>query len=271
MQLRVPAGALVLTLEGEPSPVVFEVRLDVWDHWLSIANEQTRRAELTHARVLDAQREGDEDVRIRALEAEFRASMQAIAATAFAVDALYAAVKERSAADDVIGGATDDRRKARYRQIAETLRRAFRIQRGTDKLEEFLRRLFELRNWAVHAPNDFRRPVEHPDLGLGVEWRFVAYSAMNARTLLDATVSLLEQIFRFAEERSSEIVREWAQSGEERLRLALPVDAAAPEEQVHYTSRETALAAFAGAAPIDPERFRADLDGLVEQDPAPRG
>jgi hypothetical protein len=35
-------------------------------------------------------------------------------------------------------------------------------------------------------------------------------------------------------------------------------------------NRDAALAAFAEAAPIDPERFRADVDRLADQDPAPR-
>jgi antitoxin (DNA-binding transcriptional repressor) of toxin-antitoxin stability system len=34
---------------------------------------------------------------------------------------------------------------------------------------------------------------------------------------------------------------------------------------------EAAVAAMSGAAPVDGERFRADVDALLNQDPAPRG
>jgi antitoxin (DNA-binding transcriptional repressor) of toxin-antitoxin stability system len=37
-----------------------------------------------------------------------------------------------------------------------------------------------------------------------------------------------------------------------------------------FVSRESALAAFTGAARVDSTRFRADVDRLVDQDPAPR-
>ncbi|MBA2419569.1 MAG: hypothetical protein H0V57_00385 [Thermoleophilaceae bacterium] len=44
-----------------------------------------------------------------------------------------------------------------------------------------------------------------------------------------------------------------------------------PVQRHRFVSREIALAAFSSAAPVDPARFRADLDRLVDQDPAPRG
>jgi antitoxin (DNA-binding transcriptional repressor) of toxin-antitoxin stability system len=38
-----------------------------------------------------------------------------------------------------------------------------------------------------------------------------------------------------------------------------------------HVSAEAVVAAFAGAPAIDGARFRADLDAVVDQDPAPRG
>jgi antitoxin (DNA-binding transcriptional repressor) of toxin-antitoxin stability system len=38
-----------------------------------------------------------------------------------------------------------------------------------------------------------------------------------------------------------------------------------------FVSATAVAAAFAGAAPIDRERFRRDLDALVDQDASPRG
>ncbi len=37
-----------------------------------------------------------------------------------------------------------------------------------------------------------------------------------------------------------------------------------------FVAREAVLAAFARAAPIEPTRFRGDLDGMIDQDPMPR-
>ena len=44
-----------------------------------------------------------------------------------------------------------------------------------------------------------------------------------------------------------------------------------PVRRQRHVSRDAALAAFAHAAPVDAERFRADVDRLADQDPTPRG
>lgn len=44
-----------------------------------------------------------------------------------------------------------------------------------------------------------------------------------------------------------------------------------PVARRRFVSRDVAIAAFARSAPIDPERFRADLDRRADQDPTLRG
>jgi len=43
-----------------------------------------------------------------------------------------------------------------------------------------------------------------------------------------------------------------------------------PMRRRRFVAVDQVLAAFADAAPIDPERFRTDLDAFVNQDPTPR-
>ena len=43
-----------------------------------------------------------------------------------------------------------------------------------------------------------------------------------------------------------------------------------PVPRKRFVSREAALAAFAGSAAIDAQRFREDLDADLDQDPQPR-
>jgi antitoxin (DNA-binding transcriptional repressor) of toxin-antitoxin stability system len=54
-------------------------------------------------------------------------------------------------------------------------------------------------------------------------------------------------------------------------RNGVPVGELTPVRRRRYVARETALAAFATAAAIDVDRFRADVDGHLDQDPTPRG
>jgi hypothetical protein len=50
----------------------------------------------------------------------------------------------------------------------------------------------------------------------------------------------------------------------------VPVGELTPVRRRRYVARETALAAFATAAAIDADRFRADVDRHLDQDPTPR-
>lgn len=54
-------------------------------------------------------------------------------------------------------------------------------------------------------------------------------------------------------------------------RSGVPVGELTPVQRRRFVARDAALAAFSHAAPIDAARFRADIDRLADQDPAPRG
>ena len=44
-----------------------------------------------------------------------------------------------------------------------------------------------------------------------------------------------------------------------------------PVPRRRFVGADAVLAAFAGAPPIDPERFRTDVDAVLDEDPTPRG
>jgi prevent-host-death family protein len=54
-------------------------------------------------------------------------------------------------------------------------------------------------------------------------------------------------------------------------RNGVPVGELTPVRQRRFVSAEVVVAAFASAPDLDAERFRADIDALVDQDPVPRG
>jgi antitoxin (DNA-binding transcriptional repressor) of toxin-antitoxin stability system len=54
-------------------------------------------------------------------------------------------------------------------------------------------------------------------------------------------------------------------------RNGVPVGELAPLRKRQFVTVDAALAAFAGAPAIAPDRFRADIDAALDQDPAPRG
>lgn len=54
-------------------------------------------------------------------------------------------------------------------------------------------------------------------------------------------------------------------------RNGVPVGELTPLRQKQFVTAEAAVAVFGGAPDIDFERFRADVDALLDQDAAPRG
>ena len=54
-------------------------------------------------------------------------------------------------------------------------------------------------------------------------------------------------------------------------RNGVPVGELIPWRQRVYVPAEAALAAFAGGPRVARERFRKDVDAVIDQDPTPRG
>ncbi|MDP9265316.1 MAG: hypothetical protein M3O91_04240 [Chloroflexota bacterium] len=54
-------------------------------------------------------------------------------------------------------------------------------------------------------------------------------------------------------------------------RNGAPVGELVPLRRRQFVALGAAAAAFAGAPAVDLERFRADVDAVVDQDPGPRG
>jgi len=53
-------------------------------------------------------------------------------------------------------------------------------------------------------------------------------------------------------------------------RNGVPVGELTPLRQRQFVAAEAAMAVFAGAPAVEPKRFRADVDALLDQDAAPR-
>jgi antitoxin (DNA-binding transcriptional repressor) of toxin-antitoxin stability system len=54
-------------------------------------------------------------------------------------------------------------------------------------------------------------------------------------------------------------------------RNGIPVGELSPVRRNQFVSADAAVAAFRGAPRVDFDRFRADVDRAINQDPAPRG
>jgi hypothetical protein len=118
--------------------------------------------------------------------------MQAIMASAIALDALYAALQPNVALEEALVKKWRNARTARYSQVTEVVRRAFKLKTdGTKTLRENLKQIYRLRDLAVHPSGRLQEAILHPELNVGVEWRFAYFRAANAESVVNATTAML--------------------------------------------------------------------------------
>jgi len=144
---------------------------------------------------MDAWLGQNENLKAETLEREFESSMQAIMAAAIAVDAFYAAIKPKIQIPEDLREQWRQNRTPRYAQIAEVVRRGFSLpQNGAKNLRQNLKEIFRLRDLAVHPSGNIEAPIPHPELTVGVEWRFAWFRFDNAIAVVRATLDMLQQL-----------------------------------------------------------------------------
>ena len=191
------------TGEITAKPVTVEVRTDTWHHWLRACYEACDESAAAREETI-----GADDAQFQAsVEREFRAGMQAIAASAFALDAFYAAVVEHAPAAKVVVA------RGRAKTIVATLRSAFVLTNAQGQVAaRLLRDVFRFRDWAVHPPASFAEPLAHPAYGIGMDRRFSIFRVENARSARDGVHQLLWVLLQRPRERFAEL-SEWAEAG----------------------------------------------------------
>lgn len=193
MRLQIPAGGLIIsTDQNTPSSLVLHVHFDVCPTWCEIAIAHVAAARSYEEARNAAWQGSDEDEKAKSLELEFSSSMQAIMAAAIAVDAFYAVIQSNVNLPQQLVDQWRTKRTARYSQVTEVLRRGFHLKRnGTKDLRQNLKELYRFRDLAVHPSGKIQASVLHPDLNVGVEWRFAFFRAGNARLLVDVATAMI--------------------------------------------------------------------------------
>lgn len=194
MTVSIPSFSIRFREDGqiEGDPLTLHVRFDVCPTWIQIAKRHLDVALLALANRQRAWAGTDENAKAQALEAEFEASMQAIMAAAIAWDAVYAVLREHVVIPPAMATKWRNGRTARYMQVSETVRRAFGLKpKGASVLRMNLKELYRYRDFAVHPSGKIQAPMLHPELDLGMEWRFVYFRARNAELAVLAAAAML--------------------------------------------------------------------------------
>jgi hypothetical protein len=195
MTVAVPPGGLTFGIgaDGKPTAnVTLHVRFDVCPTWVDLALRHLDDARAKRTIRERAWAEANNDDKAAALEREFEASMQAIMAAAIAIDAFYSLLQPHVRLPPSFLTRWRAGRTPRYSQVAEVLRRAFHLKpKGTAALRRDLREIYRLRDLAVHPSGTIEAPILHPEINVGVEWRFACFRAHNAELTVNAATWIL--------------------------------------------------------------------------------
>ena len=191
-----PADAWVVAigLDAEPASSP-DIHFDVCPTWLELAIRHLSDAQVAQGARIETWKDADEHSKTGALEWEFGASIQAIVTSAIAVDALYAVVQTGVNLPQSLIDEWRDKRTARYIQISEVLARAFSLEpKNVSSVRQTLAEIFRFRDLAVDPSAKMDAQILHPELGVGVEWRFVYFRCENALLIVKATLRLVAEL-----------------------------------------------------------------------------
>lgn len=197
MSISIPSFSIRIRENGQlhGDPITLHVRFDVCPTWIQVAKRHLDAALLARDHRNKVWRGEDEDAKAKALEAEFESSMQAIMAAAIAWDAVYAILREHVIIPPAMSEKWRSGRTARYTQVAEVIRRAFSLKsEGSALLRNNLKGLYSYRDMAVHPSGKIAAPLLHPELDVGVEWRFVYFRARNAEMAVFGAAAMLWEL-----------------------------------------------------------------------------
>ena len=175
--------------------------------WLEIAFQHLVESEEGHAQVEAAKEEKGEQL-ANALIRELSEGMQAMVAAAIAMDAFSDAVKQAIRFPKALTTTQRRNRTARYEQVAEVLRRGFRVGNvGTEQVRAKLKELYRFRDLAVHPPAEASDPIPYPPIESSVEWRFRAFCSENAKAATAVALSLIVQLIERPRDKHPELQR----------------------------------------------------------------
>ena len=225
MTVAIPAGGLTISLglDGEPaSSLTLHVHFDVCPTWCELAMSHLAAAKSHRIARVAAWAGTNEDDKAMTLEREFEASMQAAMAAAIALDAFYSVIQTHVQLPPALVEQWRTKRTSRYSQVTEVLRRGFHLKpQGTKTLRQNLKEVYRFRDLAVHPSGKIEAPLLHPELKVGVEWRFAYFHAANAEGLANVATAIIWDLANNGKATDDKIIK-YMRSVQDRLATLFP-------------------------------------------------
>lgn len=172
------------------SKLILSTAYNVIPVWLRIAKDNLALAKLAHEAILEKWSQ-DPDFQKSLLIAELTPSMQVVVACGIALDGLYEMLRPNAKISEQDINAWKRKRTSRGAQIFEIIRRSYRLSNDASKqIKIAISQIIKLRDMAVHPSLELKNTVLRPEISVGVDWRFSAFSFENAKNCLESTLKI---------------------------------------------------------------------------------
>jgi hypothetical protein len=200
-------GGVIMGQDADPaSTPISQAYFDACPTWLELAVRHLSDAQVARNARIDAWRDADERSKTGSLEWEFEASIQATMASAIAIDAFYAVVQSKVPLPPSLIDEWRDKQAPRYVRISDVFGMAFSLEpTNVSSLAQALEEIFRFRDLAVDPSGKMDAQVLHPELGVGVEWRFAYFRYQNALLIVKATVRLIGELVTSDDRKDADI------------------------------------------------------------------
>jgi hypothetical protein len=170
-----------LGLRGELARVAIKSRM--WLTWARLATRSEAQSHEARSRMIERKQKAVGEAAELLVE-EFEPALISVVSAAFAIDALYGAIRGMCAVPPDLAQSWSGNRVPRHAQILETLKLGFSVGRKAQRWTTNFEWLFGARDNAAHPIEEFKEPSLHPVLG-GVAPVYIAYSPETATRAVD--------------------------------------------------------------------------------------
>lgn len=198
MKVGILPGDFTISIneDGETdSKLILSTAYNVVPLWLRAAHDHLRQSKAA-SEAISAKWSEDTDEQKRLLVLELMPSMQVFVSCGIALDALYDTLRPYANITPQEIQAWKDNRTSRAKQVAEVIRRTFKLKQDILKsFRECISQIIKYRDKAVHPSLDLKNACTRSDLNVGVDWKFSAYRYTNAEWCLTNTINIIVYLY----------------------------------------------------------------------------
>lgn len=194
MKVGVLDGDATISVDEAGNPkaeIIISTSYNVVPLWLKTAYQNIELAHKASKKIASDWGENEDKQKLMLIE-ELIPSMQVFVACGIALDALYEMLRPHANINQQDIQAWKDKKTARSAQIAEIIRRVYRLDNSlSKKFKHNIKSIVDFRDQAVHPTHIIKRVCSRPDIPVDVDWRFAAYRYSNSEIAYRRTMEML--------------------------------------------------------------------------------